>query len=91
MLVRTKPWEIGATAFAGAVAIALDALGASGIRCAGFRNLFNKRGCGLWNDLESLLGLLALGLAVENLETLVKEAQSLEEGVVVGIKDIFGV
>lgn len=89
-LVRTKPWEIGATAFAGAVAIALDALGATGIRCAGFRNLFNKRGCGLWSDLDELLGLALLTVGAVSFEELVRAAQGLTEEGVQDFKDVFG-
>jgi ElaB/YqjD/DUF883 family membrane-anchored ribosome-binding protein len=57
-LVKTHPWEVATAAFAGAVAIALDTLGATGIKCNAFRNLFGNRGCGLWNGLEEMLGLL---------------------------------
>ena len=89
--LRDHPGSAAVGAFTGALAAVLSVAGVNALRCPQFGNLFNKRGCGLWNDLDSLLGLLALGLAVENLDTLVREAQTLEEGVVVGIKDIFGV
>lgn len=83
-LPHARTWE-------DAVAIGLSALGLQWLRCS--NNPFNKNpnACGLWSDLESLLGLLALGLAIDNLETLVREAQALEEGVAVGIADLFGV
>src|SRR5438874_5235294 len=64
-LVRTKPWEIGATAFAGAVAIALDTLGLRWIRCASANSFFKRAGCGFWRLLEDALGIIAtIALAI---------------------------
>lgn len=48
---------VGTFAFAVAAAIGLNAWNM--IRCAGFGNFWNNRKCGLWSDLESLLGLFA--------------------------------
>jgi hypothetical protein len=57
--LRTHPTAAASAAFAGAVAVALRTLGLEWTRCNSARSLFNKRGCGLWNDLDSLLGFLA--------------------------------
>lgn len=40
------------------VLTALGALGLSGLRCSTLGSLFGKRGCGLWQGLDDLLGLL---------------------------------
>lgn len=40
------------------VATALGALGLGGLRCSTLGNLFGRRGCGLWQGLDDLLGLL---------------------------------
>lgn len=88
--LRDHPGSAAVGAFTGALAAVLSVAGVNALRCPQFGNLFNKRGCGLWNDLDALLGLLALGLAIDNLETLVKEAQTLEEGVAVAIKEMLG-
>lgn len=85
------PGSAAVGAFTGALAAVLSVAGVNALRCSNFGNLFNKRGCGMWDDLDALLGLLAIGLAIENLDALVKEAQALEDGVAVGIKDLFGV
>jgi hypothetical protein len=79
-LVRTRPWEIGATAFAGAVAIALAKLGLDWIRCNSANSFFKKAGCGFWKLLEDALGLLAtLALSIFGVlspQTLAEEAVS---------------
>jgi hypothetical protein len=59
-LVRTKPWEIGATAFAGAVAIALTSLGLEWLKCNSAKSFFKKAGCGFWKLLEDALGVIAV-------------------------------
>ena len=53
---KGKAALLGIGTFAMAVAAVLDTLGLGGIKCPSFGNLFNKRGCGLWNGLENLLG-----------------------------------
>ena len=89
--LRDHPGSAAVGAFTGALAAVLSVAGVNALRCPQFGNLFNKRGCGLWNDLDALLGLLVTALAIENLDTLVREAQSLEEGVAVAIKEMLGV
>lgn len=89
--LRDHPGSAAVGAFTGAIAAVLSWPAVRALRCNEFGNLFNKRGCGLWGDLDALLGLLALGLAIENLDTLVKEAQTLEEGVTVALKEMLGV
>ena len=89
--LRDHPGSAAVGAFTGALAAVLSVAGVNALRCPQFGNLFNKRGCGLWNDLDALLGLLVTALAIENLDTLVREAQTLEEGVAVAIKEMLGV
>jgi hypothetical protein len=67
---KGKASLIGVGTFAFAVAAVLEALGFGGIKCPSFGNLFNKRGCGLWNLLDDLLGLAVSALALENICTL---------------------
>jgi hypothetical protein len=48
----------GTEAFTAAVAIALGLLGLGGLRCNSLKETLGRRGCGLWQGLEDLLGLL---------------------------------
>lgn len=48
----------GTDAFVGAIAVALGLLGLGGLRCNTLLNSLKSRGCGLWQGLEDLLGLL---------------------------------
>jgi hypothetical protein len=52
--------------FAGAVAVALGALGLGGLSCSNFKNLFSRFGCGLGTLLNDLLGIMIAGLALES-------------------------
>ena len=79
-----------ARTWAEAVAVGLAALGLNWIRCNEAQNLYNKRGCGLFNDLDALLGLLATVLVVENFDTVVREMQGLEGDIATGLRDLFG-
>lgn len=65
--VAGKASLLGVGTFAFAVAAVLDSLGLGSIRCSSLGNMFNKRGCGLWNDLESILGLLADTVLLTNI------------------------
>jgi hypothetical protein len=47
---------IGIGTFALAVATALDALGLGNLRCPAFLRNLNRRGCGMWNGVEDVLG-----------------------------------
>lgn len=69
--IRKNEAALASTAFVGAVALALSRLGLGGLRCSGLRNMLNKRGCGLWGDLESVLGLLADFVILENICTVI--------------------
>ena len=64
---------IGTEAFAGAVAIALAALGLSGLRCSSLLNSLRNRGCGLWQGLEDLLGLFIDTLILADLCAILPE------------------
>lgn len=80
----------GTTAFTGAVAVALAALGLSWLRCD--RNPFNgnRNACGLWGDLGDLLGLVIAAEAVLDFEQLVHEAQDVAEVTSEAIMAVFG-
>jgi hypothetical protein len=60
--VQKNTLVAGSTALVGAVAWALGKLGASGITCRSFGNLFSKWSCGLWSVLDGLLGLVVSSL-----------------------------
>lgn len=57
---------VGTEAFAGAVAVALGALGLGGLRCNNFKNLLGKYACGLGTILDDLIGLALSVLALES-------------------------
>lgn len=54
---RGKADLIGIGTFAGAIAVALSALGLDWIKCREGQNLYKQHGCGMWNLLGNLLGL----------------------------------
>lgn len=82
--LSTKDW---ATAL---VLTALGALGLGGLRCDSLGNVLGKRGCGLWSDLDELLGLAALAVGALNFEELVRTAQGLTEEGIRDFQDVFG-
>lgn len=89
--VRALP---GTREIEAAVAVAIAALGLEGLnllKCREAGNLYNKRGCGLWNDLDGLLALFAAVAVVEDYRDLVKLAQSVEHEVTVGVQDVLKV
>ena len=59
------------------VATALAALGLGGLRCSTLSNLFGKRGCGLWQGLDDLLGLLFDAVLFVDLCQLLPELETL--------------
>ena len=59
------------------VATALAALGLGGLRCSTLGNLFGKRGCGLWQGLDDLLGLLFDAVIFTDLCGLLPEVETL--------------
>lgn len=89
--LRAHPFSAATAAFAGAVAIALTRLGLGAFRCNSLKRLLNKRGCGLWSDLDELLGLAVLTVGVLEFETLIREAQGLTEEAVGAFEDVFGI
>lgn len=74
---RAHTLRAGTLAFAGAVAWALTRLGLDWIKCNSAKQVFKKRGCGLWRDLDRLLGLVGEALLVVNICTVIPW---LEEG-----------
>ena len=81
---------IGVGTFATAVALALSKLGLDLFKCNEAKNIYNKRGCGLWGELDDLLGLALLTVGAMEFETLVKAAQGLTEEAVADFEDVFG-
>jgi hypothetical protein len=76
--IKTHPLALASTAFAGAVAIALQRLGGSWIRCNRW-NRIGKQVCGVdANLIEGLLGLTFTALAISDFQELVKLGQTLE-------------
>ena len=89
--IRSHPLSLATAAFAGAVAVALQRIGASWIRCSNWKNI-GKVGCGLETDaLTGLLGALFTVEAIANLRTLVELAQETEHAVATGIQDLLEV
>lgn len=80
--IRSHPFAGATAAFAGAVAVALSRLGLGAFRCNSLKKLLNKRGCGLWSDLDSLMGLAFAALAFSDLEELLKVAEEIEQDVI---------
>jgi hypothetical protein len=74
---KGKAALVGVGTFAFAVAAVLDTLGLGGIKCPSFGNLFNKRGCGLWNELEDVLGLLVDALVLVDLCNVIPTIEGL--------------
>ena len=89
--VRSHPWTIVTDAFVGAVAIALTKLGLDWIKCDSAKKLAKKRGCGMWDDLDSLLGLAVTAIAIADLKTLVREAQKVEHATAEAIETLLRV
>ena len=77
--------------FAAAVAVALGALGLDWLRCKSNPFNKNKNACGLWSDLEGLLGLAIAALAFSDLEELLKAAEAIEGDVIALAKDALNI
>jgi hypothetical protein len=76
---------------AGIVAAALGLEILNLLRCPSAKTVANKRGCGLWNDLDALLGIAFIGLEIASLEELIKVAQVVTEDVTKGVEDLLQV
>lgn len=68
----------------------LASIGLGGLRCNSLSNNLDKRGCSMWGALDDLLGLVALGIAAGEFETLIHEAQELTEVATTVFDDVFG-
>lgn len=88
--VRAHPWTIVTDAFVGAVAVALTRLGLNWVKCPQAQNLYNKRGCNLFNDLEGLLAALEV-VGLLSLVELAKEEQKVIGVVASGVRDVLEV
>lgn len=69
---------------------ALASLGLDFLKCDTAKSMSRNRGCSTWSALDDLLGLLALGVAAAEFETLIHEAQDLTEGAVTVFDGVFG-
>jgi hypothetical protein len=81
-------------AIVAAVATAIAALGLVGIdllKCDESKRVSDTRGCSVWSAMDDLLGLLALGIAAAEFDTLVHEAQALTNDAVTVFDDVFGI
>lgn len=67
----------GTRAFTAAIAATLALLGLGGLRCDSLRGALNRRGCGLWQGLEDLLGLLVDAVIVVDLCAMLPELELL--------------
>jgi hypothetical protein len=75
---------------AGIVTAALGLEIMSLLRCPSAKNVSNQRGCSMWNALDDLLGLVALGIVAADFEELVHEAQDLTDVATTVFDDVFG-
>jgi len=75
--IMDHPAGAAAGAFTGALAAVLSWPAIRALRCNEFGNLFNKRGCGLWNDLDALLATLAVVVGTVSLVEFAREEQKL--------------
>jgi hypothetical protein len=87
-LLRKNEAALAATAFAGAVALALERLGSSWIRCRNWNRIGREVCSTPFGDIEGILGLLATGAVIADFRELVKLAQSVEHGVAVTLQDV---
>ena len=87
-LIRKNEAALAATAMVGVVALALEKLGGSWIRCRNW-NRIGRQVCSTpLGEIEGVLGLLATGAVLADFRELVKLAQSVEHGVAVTLQDI---
>lgn len=89
--VKGKASIVGVGTFALAVASVIGANAFRLLRCPSFGNLGQKRGCGLWNDLDDLLSLVAIPLEIASLYELIGVAQTVTEEVTKGVEDLLKV
>lgn len=87
--IRSLEKRFGAAAFAGLVVAALARLGLGWLRCPSLNRVANERGCGMWNDLDALLGLATAAIVAADFQELVKEAQRLEPEVASAIHNLW--
>jgi hypothetical protein len=90
--IRSNFVSTATDAITAAVAVALGAMGLSGLRCNSLLNSLKNRGCGFWNGLEDLLGLFVDTLLLTNvcellpiLETVVSD---VADPLVIALTDI---
>ncbi|MGH2835766.1 MAG: hypothetical protein ACRDUT_00045 [Mycobacterium sp.] len=75
--IKAFGWVNDSVTFAGAVAVALTALGLGGLRCSAFRRLLNRPNCGFGTALEDLFGLLLDAVILVDLCEVIPEATAI--------------
>lgn len=89
---KGKASLLGIGTFATAVATALGLEAWNLLRCSVFRNMWGRRGCGLWSDLESLLGLFVDTLLLTNICTILPWLETavsdVADPIVVALTDV---
>lgn len=88
--VKALERSVGAGAIAAVVATVLAAVGLDWLGCRDGASRVGRSGCGLWDDLGDVLGLLAAVELALNFETFVHDAQVAAEGTVTAVKDVAG-
>lgn len=87
---KGKAALLGVGTFTTAVTAVLAAVGLDWIACRGRNSVNGKSGCGLWNDLENVLGIaIVTGLALD-LPALIGEAQKVTPGIIDEIEKLAG-
>ena len=74
---KGKASLIGVGTFATAIATAIGLEAWNLLRCSLFRGLWSKRGCGLWQGLDDLLGLLVDAVLLVDFCALLPELETL--------------
>lgn len=89
--IRSHPLSLATGAFAGAVAVALQRIGASWIRCANWKRIGRDVCATPLGDIEGFLAIALGAAAIADLRDLVKVAQGVEKVAAEGVKDLLQV
>ena len=87
---KGKASLIGVGTFGMAVAAVLEAVGLNWLACRNGPERVGRSGCGLWDDLGDVLGLLAAAELALNFETFVHDAQAAADATAVAVKQVAG-
>ena len=87
---KGKASLVGVGTFATAVTAVLAAVGLDWLACRSRDNVNGKKGCGLWDDIEGLLGLAVATAIAVDFEQFVHDAQAATEATIGAVKDVSG-